>query len=297
MDSNTVSGTTEIIEEILPDGDVKRSHIASIPIDKLSEAIDREPYGLVGFILHDDSDWVLEPAPVKRDWMEANDGFAYRCLPLTIANAAGWVIRSPVAFTAIWNGGLNKHDTKIFMEDPIGKHKDSIKSHFGSGIITVQLPWLFQTQKERLSLTVRGLPNYFKRNAHPCEGRVEIDWLPFTFTMNWKILEPHVPVAFAKGDPICFIEPVQLDCLEAAVPALRPISDYPELKENYDYWNVSRMRFNSRPDRTVKDWERHYHNGLTRPDGSKLEPPAHHRTSVKPKKFVRQLNGTTPETP
>jgi hypothetical protein len=287
MDSK-IESDVEVTETVLPNGDIHATHTAAIPIEKLSAVLDQEPYGLVAFTVKDDSDWKIEPAPVQRDWMEAANGFAYRCLPLTIANAAGWVIRSPVAFTAIWNGGPATSDVSIFMEDPLGKHRNSIKSHFGSGIITIQIPWLFQTQKERLSLTVRGLPNYFKRNVHPCEGRVEIDWLPFTFTMNWKIMEPNVPIAFAKGDPVCFIEPCQLDYVEAASPSISPLADYPQLEADYNEWNTSRTRFNARPDRTLKEWEKHYHNGIVKEDGTTIEPPAHHRTSIKPQKFERR---------
>jgi hypothetical protein len=33
----------------------------------------------------------IHPAPLERDWMEAtNPRYAYRCLPLNIANAYGW---------------------------------------------------------------------------------------------------------------------------------------------------------------------------------------------------------------
>lgn len=285
----SIESTNTVEDSVNDQGEPIRVHKAVIPIDQLLKSADQAPFGFVGFTTTDESDWVIEPAPIQRDWMEANDRFAYKCLPLTIANTAGWVIYSPVAFTAIWNGGQNKADVNLYLEDPTGRHRKSIVSHFGGGIFTVQIPWLFQTQKERLSLTVRGLPNYFKRNAHPCEGRVEIDWLPFTFTMNWKIMEPHVPVAFAKGDPICFIEFCQLDYLEAAVPAIRPLADYPALQADYNEWHKSRSRFNARPDRTVKDWERHYHIGIEREDGTKLEPPAHHRTAIKPKKFKRDV--------
>ena len=48
----------------------------------------------------------IRPAPVERAWMEATDQrFAYRCLPLNIANAFGWEILCPSAFTAAWDGG------------------------------------------------------------------------------------------------------------------------------------------------------------------------------------------------
>src|SRR4051812_25160904 len=47
----------------------------------------------------------LAPAPIERDWMDATDrGYAYRCLPLLIANQGGWVIQNPTPFTAWWDG-------------------------------------------------------------------------------------------------------------------------------------------------------------------------------------------------
>ncbi len=52
------------------------------------------------------ADTPIRPAARERDWMDAADGgFPYRCLPLAMANQAGWVIGNPTAFTARWNGG------------------------------------------------------------------------------------------------------------------------------------------------------------------------------------------------
>src|SRR3954447_909665 len=49
---------------------------------------------------------LIRPAPAKRDWMDATaESFAYRCLPLNIANAHGWELLNPRGFNAIWNGG------------------------------------------------------------------------------------------------------------------------------------------------------------------------------------------------
>ena len=47
----------------------------------------------------------LVAAPVERGWMDRTQaGFAYRCLPLNIANAHGWLILNSVPFVAEWNG-------------------------------------------------------------------------------------------------------------------------------------------------------------------------------------------------
>jgi TetR/AcrR family transcriptional regulator, transcriptional repressor for nem operon len=47
----------------------------------------------------------IRPAPVERDWLEAtNQRFAYRCLPLNIANAYGWESLRNADFLAMWWG-------------------------------------------------------------------------------------------------------------------------------------------------------------------------------------------------
>ena len=48
-------------------------------------------------------DWCW--ADWRRDWMDATPNrYAYRCLPLTIVNQTGWLVKNPVGFTAIWDG-------------------------------------------------------------------------------------------------------------------------------------------------------------------------------------------------
>ena len=51
-----------------------------------------EPMKLVAHVI-DGHHVDIRPAPVERDWMEAtNQRYAYRCLPLNIANAYGWEV-------------------------------------------------------------------------------------------------------------------------------------------------------------------------------------------------------------
>jgi len=43
----------------------------------------------------------IRPAPLEREWMDSSDQrFAYRCLPLNIANAHGWELLCPSGFSA-----------------------------------------------------------------------------------------------------------------------------------------------------------------------------------------------------
>ena len=56
----------------------------------------------------DGSGWDWAWADWQRDWMNATpQRYAYRCLPLTIVNQAGWWIKNPVGFSATWRGGSN----------------------------------------------------------------------------------------------------------------------------------------------------------------------------------------------
>ena len=65
----------------------------------------------------------LAPAPVERDWMErTNAGFAYRCLPLNIANAHGWLILNAAPFVAEWDGGT-RMELEAFNDFVLGRPK------------------------------------------------------------------------------------------------------------------------------------------------------------------------------
>jgi hypothetical protein len=86
----------------------------------------------------------IRPAPVERDWMEAtNQRYAYRCLPLNIANAYGWEVLCNAGFLAMWNGKTT-NDAIIIQADP-GTTAPAV-SHFGHGILTFHLPCLFRTE-------------------------------------------------------------------------------------------------------------------------------------------------------
>jgi hypothetical protein len=51
----------------------------------------------------------LTTAPINRPWMdETPQRFAYRCLPLSMANQAGWFVGCPASFVATWNGSIER---------------------------------------------------------------------------------------------------------------------------------------------------------------------------------------------
>src|SRR4051812_17599748 len=99
----------------------------------------------------------LRPASHKRQWMdETPNAFAYRCVPLTVANAHGWEILSPVSFAATWNGGATAKDISITYPDANDRGpKDFIDSHFGAGVLTFN-PMLVMRTPPGYDLFVTG---------------------------------------------------------------------------------------------------------------------------------------------
>src|SRR5690349_21638148 len=76
---------------------------------------------------------------------EYPDRHPYRCLPMTIANAYGWEILSPVDFEAEWNGGPALTDIKIRPRGDAQRVGRLVNSHFGRGVLTFHTGYLFQT--------------------------------------------------------------------------------------------------------------------------------------------------------
>jgi len=65
------------------------------------------------FALNSDPPKIV-PARASREWMDDfSDRHAYRCLPLSIANAHGWDILCPIAVAVDWNGGRRTEDLTV----------------------------------------------------------------------------------------------------------------------------------------------------------------------------------------
>lgn len=220
------------------------------------------------FELHQTIDTPLEPAEINRDWMDkAHLRHPYRCLPLVIANQSGWFLRSTASFRAYWYGGSAKEDVQLEFEGP---PDNRIVSHFGNGVITFTVPFLFRTPPG-INLWVKGPANYIKDGIQALEGVVETDWLASTFTMNWKMTRVCEWVRFEKGEPFCMIVPVPRGLVDSLVPQRMPIKENAELNEQYLAWEASRNGFlqglTARdPEAIKRGWQKDYFQGKT-PDG------------------------------
>jgi hypothetical protein len=237
-------------------------------------------------------DMPILTAPVARDWMDQSaNRFAYRCLPLAIANQAGWVVPSPVTFSACWNGDLSKEGVTITCAS--GTSDPRVVSHFGSAVVTITLPYLFRTPPG-VNLWVKGPANWIKDGVQALEGVVESDWMPATFTMNWKLTRPHYPVRFEQGEPICMLVPVPRGLAESLQPRLSRLQDNPELAAQYDKWRSQRSAFlgaltQGQPEALARSWQRDYMKGLL-PDGGRAPE---HQTRLRLKEFTRVASNPT----
>jgi hypothetical protein len=226
----------------------------------------------------------LQPAPVDRDWMDAaHQRHPYRCLPLNIANQNGWVLTCPTAVRCYWYGGPNPSDLEVRFDGP---PDPVVSSHFGSGVLTFSVPYLFRTPPG-LNLWVKGPANLIKDGIQPLEGVVETDWASSTFTMNWKVTRVCEWVSFAAGEPIAMLVPIPRGLTEGLLPKLALLDHNPELKAQYAAWEAGRKGFltdlkANDPEAIKRGWQKDYFQGKT-PEGGTFD---RHQTRLVVKPFA-----------
>lgn len=206
----------------------------------------------------------LVPASAARAWMDATPNrLAYRCLPMLVANQAGWFILNTHRLVAVWTGRDDPASLKIVY--PRGMPPYPATSHFGSGILTWNIPYLFRTPPG-YNLLARGPANWPKDGAYPLEGLIETDWTEAPFTMNWKLTRPNRPVVFDVDEPICMIVPQRRGELEAFRPYVGDLGADPDLRREFAVWSAARARFQAEarvPGSAAarQGWQRHYFRG------------------------------------
>jgi hypothetical protein len=241
---------------------------------------------------------LIRPAPATRAWMDATpESFAYRCLPLNIANSHGWEMLSPCAFDAIWNGGAGTDAIAITVAPGTTPERAPV-SLFGQGVITFHVEGIFRTPPG-WNLWVGGSPNRGKDGIAPLSAIVETDWSPFTFTMNWQFTRPGQPIHFDAMEPFCFLFPLQRAAIETVAPKFQPLGADPVILAQFQAWSRSRDEFHQRlathPPATPADrWQKHYYRGV---DVSGKTFIADHRTKLHLHPFDRSATPDVPEAP
>jgi len=214
---------------------------------------------------------------------ETRGRFAYRCLPLNVANAHGWLLLNPSPFVATWNG---RPDIDAISIRPGDENAElAAQSHFGEGVLTFGMRGLFRTEPG-YDLFVMGPANHLKDGIQPLAGVVETDWSVATFTMNWRFTRSRVPVAFERDEPICMLFPMPRGLVESVEPEMRDIDSDPEVARAYTEWVSSRAKFlealkNGGPAGGGHAWQRDYFQGA----GLAGAAPPTHRQRLRPKPF------------
>ncbi len=231
----------------------------------------------------------LTVAPSCRDWInETNRGYANRCLPMRIANEAGWVVLNDRALRAKWEGGVT---TDAVVLEYTGSPPYAAISHFGEGILTFTIPFLFRTPSG-IALLFRGPANTPKDAIAPLEGLVETDWAVATASMNWKFTRTNTWIEFARGEPICMVVPQRIALLEEVQPRILDIEQDPETHMNYQLWYKSCCQFTDglrkrEPEAVKLGWQRYYFRGTAPHLGSDLTTATNgHHSRLKLHDFV-----------
>ena len=233
----------------------------------------------------------LVPAWQARDWIDtSNRRFARRCLPMLLANQSGWFLLNRNRLVAAWDGGDAISSLTVQYADDDAP-QEAI-SHFGHGILTWHVPYLFRTPPG-WNLLARGPANWPKAGITPLEGVIETDWAMATFTMNWQLTMIDQPVLFAPGEPVCMIVPQRRGVLESFLPSIRPLTDDTETEAEYQAWGRERTAFNAKlkdpgSPEAAKGWQRHYFQGST--VGGQHAPE--HQTKVQLAPFVDRTHET-----
>lgn len=179
----------------------------------------------------------IVPLKIHRDWMnKTSRKYAYQCLPLNIANQYGWAVICPFDFKVSYYGGNSDVQVEVF-DIPL-EYSNMVSGHFGHGTLTINPDFLIRTP-ENYSLYIRGVPNQEYGILKPLDAIVETDWLPFTFTYNFKFIDYGV-VEFKKGDLLFSFFPILRNTVENFDITLQNIEKDPELFQSFQEYAESR---------------------------------------------------------
>lgn len=214
----------------------------------------------------------LEPAGVRRPWMDGTpDRYANRCLPMLLANQHGWHVLNRGTVRATWTGGDRPEDVTVtvhgWSEPPL--------AHFGSGLVTWRIPYLFRTPPG-WDLLIRGPANWVKGGAGSLEGVVETDWAITPPFHSWRLTDPGRTVVWTDGEPICLLVPQRRRELESWRPRLRELDSDPALAEDYHRFAERRAAFSAAH---PTGWEKDYFRG--RLPGGDVPGPDDHQSRLR----------------
>ena len=193
----------------------------------------------------------MRTCKASRDWMDGSpQKYVYRCIPLIAANTMGWELINPVDAEIIWTGGAMNTDVKIQQKT---RSKFGAVSHFGVGMVTWYVPFIFKTSPD-LGLIVTGPANHEHDTAVPLDAFVRTDWLPFPFTMNWRVTRKDHKVLFKAGDPIARILPYPIALLNETNMEIVELTSDPGFLDEVNQWGQARAKNVKKAQTDIAAW-------------------------------------------
>ena len=212
------------------------------------------------------------PLTAKRNWMnKSRDKFAYKCIPLNIANQYGYAVLCPEDFTIDWWGGTEEKDVDFQVTSKNDYFKDHLHSYFGGGTFTIHVDFIIRTP-EGFSTYIRGVPNETKQGLKPLDAIVETDWLSYTFTYNFLLIEPG-SYSFKKGEPLFVFFPIERNTVENFDLIESHIKNHKELLEDFTHYHNKRIDAITGPLKKPV-WQYFYRDG-TKSSGEKVSIKNH----------------------
>ena len=202
--------------------------------------------------------WAIVNAVAQRNWMnQTRDNFAYRCLPLKIINELGYWILCPTDVALYWDGTPDPSGLQVIVDEQYKKH---IASHFGHGVLSFSMPWMFRTNIAGIGLRVGGVPNLPPpMGLLPLDGLVETWEQNLTFTMNWKVMVAKRQLMIKAGFPICCISPHSF--WDTPSMEYKNLSDMSE-QDQQDYLDWTNHRKSVLSGTPIDDNRNHYTKAL-----------------------------------
>ena len=217
---------------------------------------------------------LIRPSQVKKEWMSESDEqkIIYHCIPVATASQTGWEILSPYELIINWNGGKSLKDLSIVdITSKSPEYKSikkwspsrimaSVESHFPVGILTFRLPFVIETPPG-WGLWVAGPANTWIDGLAPIEAIVETNWLPFTFTFNWKVTAPNKNIKIPLHFPIGRIIPFPLNLNEKTNIVTQEMTSNDKLHKKFKEYASSRVEHIKNINKKQFKVQKFYKNG------------------------------------
>lgn len=174
-----------------------------------------------------DSLFDIFPMSIKRDWMDVtSEGHAYRCFPVTQANAVGWSLSCKEDISFEWNGINDQTADTIKISSPVGAY-----SGRGQSSISLHTGLYFRTDQNISILTINPV-NYFSNEFETMSSLMTTSFYDNPLPLALKAKTASKNVIIKAGTPVATIIPISLTNLNNTVIEINKYEDPERKRQN-----------------------------------------------------------------